>query len=478
MVNFSKEFQSIAALRTQEKGGNLVGVISQLRIGDHVLAPDIEIQDPAGGDGRILVVALLIALEWNLCADGKIIIRGFLSEANGQPTQLVYYTSQEPFEVEIQLAIYAHDGVAQKKYRQFFTGSSALCTKVAKATEDESNSDLCFFVWSGDEEVCAQFGRPVSGFDITLAPPAESHVLELAVSSQHAFVRNWGVAPEPPVTSEESPATSEELSVASEESPVTDELVAEPVNPAEDLRSLVSRATRALGEVEEKDASTTVRLGGERVDIEVLADDEGLLLGALGCPSRNIEQAYQVLLRAGTVAWVRQDLSTYSQYPKIQIRLPGKGLRADLLREVIVEMVRLAGSSISARPAPSAAPSAPELAPLLQAATEQLGCTYSGEGDTFQVKVLSDQEEITVDVVVKDDAVVIKGVAGEVGSHFDPLWILRLSRAFEQTRIFLSDEKLLKTEAWLVRRGLAVESLSKALKEVAAATRILLEELG
>ena len=91
---------------------------------------------------------------------------------------------------------------------------------------------------------------------------------------------------------------------------------------------------------------------------------------------------------------------------------------------------------------------------------------------------LSDQEEITVDVVVKDDAVVIKGVAGEVGSHFDPLWILRLSRAFEQTRIFLSDEKLLKTEAWLVRRGLAVESLSKALKEVAAATRILLEELG
>ncbi len=146
MVNFSKEFQSIAALRTQEKGGNLVGVISQLRIGDHVLAPDIEIQDPAGGDGRILVVALLIALEWNLCADGKIIIRGFLSEANGQPTQLVYYTSQEPFEVEIQLAIYAHDGVAQKKYRQFFTGSSALCTKVAKATEDESNNELCFFV--------------------------------------------------------------------------------------------------------------------------------------------------------------------------------------------------------------------------------------------------------------------------------------------------------------------------------------------
>ncbi len=492
MVNFSKDFQSIAALRPQEKGGSLVGIISQLRFGDHVLAPDLEIPDPAGGDGRILVVALLTSLEWNLCADGKIVVRGFLSEANGQPTQLVYYTSQEPFEVEIQLAIYAYDGVAQKQYRQFFTGSAPLCMKVAKEAEDESSNDLCFCTWSGDEEVCAQFGRPVSGFDIRLAPPAEPHVLELAVSSQHSFVRNWGVAPEPPATSEESPAVVEESPAVGEESPavgeespamseeppVTEEMVAEPVSAEEDLRSLVTRATRTLGEVEEKDASTIVRVGGERVDIDVLADDEGLLLGALGCPSRNIEQAHQVLVRAGTVAWVRQDLSTYSQYPKIQVRLPGRGLRADLLREVIVEMARLAGSSISARPAPHTAPSAPELAPLLQAATEQLGCTYCGEGDSFQVKVRSDQEEITVEVVVKDDAVVIKGVAGEVGPHFDPLWILRLSRAFEQTRIFLSDEKRLQTEVWLVRRGLAVESLAKALQEVAAATRILLEELG
>ncbi len=68
-------------------------------------------------------------------------------------------------------------------------------------------------------------------------------------------------------------------------------MVAEPVSAEEDLRSLVTRATRTLGEVEEKDASTIVRVGGERVDIDVLADDEGLLLGALGCPSRNIEQA-------------------------------------------------------------------------------------------------------------------------------------------------------------------------------------------
>ncbi len=35
----------------------------------------------------------------------------------------------------------------------------------------------------------------------------------------------------------------------------------------------------------------------------------------------------------------------------------------------------------------------------------------------------------------------------------DPLWILRLSRAFEQSAHPLSDEKLLKTEAWLVRVG-------------------------
>ncbi len=66
--------------------------------------------------------------------------------------------------------------------------------------------------------------------------------------------------------------------------------------------------------------------------------------------------------------------------------------------------------------APSAsAPSAPELAPLAAKPIPSNLAVRTAEGDTFRVKVRSDQEEITVEVVVKDDAVVIKGVAGEGG---------------------------------------------------------------
>lgn len=165
----------------------LVGHLLAMKIGDKELEADTELTDPEDNTKDIKLLGPISSVYWQGGYADPVVFSFNVSTKNQVATSLLTHTTLTNTQVEFKFKTYAFDQVNKVYYPCFHSGDEALKGIILKNGGDlelEIDTDP-------DMEVPSPLNYVLS---ISLMPQQLAQALQVAVSLNDKFSKQWGVA--------------------------------------------------------------------------------------------------------------------------------------------------------------------------------------------------------------------------------------------------------------------------------------------
>ncbi|MCG8635480.1 MAG: hypothetical protein MI863_16725 [Desulfobacterales bacterium] len=173
--NFKKDIQEV------------VGHITELKIGDTELNADIGVTDPTdiAGD-KISVVGVMSNVMWEGGYAHGISFDAKVSNTNQTNIAGLTLNTLDSTAVELQFNVYKYDNAAKKYYKAFHANDATL-----KGLIETRGGDLVLTI---DTDPSMEVRNPLNfHLSFNTMPADEEQDIHMAVSDTDKFVKKWGV---------------------------------------------------------------------------------------------------------------------------------------------------------------------------------------------------------------------------------------------------------------------------------------------
>lgn len=164
-----------------------VGHINYLKIGDKVLASDLNVTDPENLAKVVKVFGIVSGISWNGGYAEPVNFSAQVSVDNKNKLATLKHKSMANTEVEVQFTIYDYDYKAKRYYKCFHSNDLKLKGLVLK-----SGGELAMNI---DMDQSSEVVSPKNHtFSLGVMPQDAAQQIHLAVALGSKFVKQWGVA--------------------------------------------------------------------------------------------------------------------------------------------------------------------------------------------------------------------------------------------------------------------------------------------
>lgn len=197
---FAAEKQSyrlsiIQGFNFQKDNQDLVGHITELKIGSTKYEADLKVQDPTKVDSRskVDVVGVMSAIRWSGDASEPVTFTAHVGFENAKTAAVQIHKELTDTSVELKFVIYKFDPEKREYYPHFYAGDAALKGLIEKyGGELEFEMDL--------EEQCREVPSPIN-FELYLSvmpqQALEAQVMHITGPNRAELTGAWGGAPAP-----------------------------------------------------------------------------------------------------------------------------------------------------------------------------------------------------------------------------------------------------------------------------------------
>ncbi len=164
-----------------------VGHINYLKIGDTILASDLNVTDPRDLAKIVKVFGIVSGISWNGGYADPVNFSAQVSVPNKNKLATLQHKTLSNTEVEVQFSVYDYDPKAKRYYKCFHSNDIKLKGLVLK-----SGGELAMNI---DMDQSSEVPSPKNHtFSLGVMPQDVGQQIHLAVSESAKFVKQWGVA--------------------------------------------------------------------------------------------------------------------------------------------------------------------------------------------------------------------------------------------------------------------------------------------
>ena len=164
-----------------------VGHINYLKIGDTVMASDLNVTNPLEMTKLVKVFGIVSSIYWKGGYADPVEFSAQVSVPNKNKLATLQHKSMANTEVEVQFTIYDYDPKAKRYYKCFHSNDVKLKGLVLK-----SGGELAMNIaMDQSSEVVSPKNHT---FSLGVMPQDMSQQIHLAVAMSSKFVKQWGVA--------------------------------------------------------------------------------------------------------------------------------------------------------------------------------------------------------------------------------------------------------------------------------------------